>query len=133
MRLELSDGSGLDDPTPEQIAEALAALPADAGSFAILSREELTYLQTSGSAKEGFVLEYQEGGLDQHYQSVAKQLPLDLVTRAFQCYAAADESWRELTAFEHEAPGGAPWLPRGVVAAALAVAAALVALCWRAA
>ncbi len=70
------------------------ALPGGVDSFAILSRDELTYLQAGGGPSEGFLLEYQEGSLDQHYRSSEESLSLSTVTSAFRLYAAEDPSWR---------------------------------------
>ena len=75
---------------------ALASLTGEGDSFAILSRDEMTYIQTSGGKATGFVLEYQAGSPDQHFHSAETDLDLEAVTRAFERYAADDPSWRSV-------------------------------------
>lgn len=69
--------------------------------FAILSKSGLTYLQAStdisylgGSKKKssGFVLEYQDGSLDEHYQAI-EPLKRDQVLQAFEWYLQRDRRW----------------------------------------
>jgi hypothetical protein len=123
MDLETGTGRTIANPSESQIAEALAALPGGDDSFAILARDELTYIQTAGSPSEGFLLEYQAGSLDQHHRSTENTLPLSTVTNAFQRYAAEDPSWRSLVTWQRDAPSPQaarfPLLPVAVLAAAL--------------
>jgi hypothetical protein len=93
--------TGFSDPDPETIAAVLASLDGERHVLATLGRSDLTYLQVSGAVKTGFVLEYQEGSLDQHYRSHAGDLPLEAVTRAFQSYARGDEAWGQSIDWEH--------------------------------
>ncbi|MCA9758835.1 MAG: hypothetical protein KDA27_23780 [Candidatus Eisenbacteria bacterium] len=59
------------------------------------------YVQTAGDPDDGFLLEYQEGSLDQHFQSVRQDLPLETVEKTFQMYLVNDSSWKS----------GAEWAP----------------------
>ena len=68
MKLELETGPTVKDPDAAAISKSLACVQ----GFAILSNDKLTYIQASGSAKDGFLLEYQEGNTDQHYYSTAR-------------------------------------------------------------
>lgn len=95
------DGAPVLSPSPEIIAENLAALPGGPDSFAILARDEMTYLQTAGGGSEPFVLEYQAGSLEEHY-AAEELLSLAAVTQAFQLYAAGDESWHGLVTWKKE-------------------------------
>ncbi len=102
MNLETGTGRQLADPSASQIAEELAALSSGGDSFAVLSRDELTYIQAAGARSEGFILEYQAGSIDQHYRSTDSNLPLSTVTDAFQLYAAEDSSWQSRTTWRRE-------------------------------
>lgn len=93
MRLELDDGTVLEDPSDSDIARALASTARGDNSFAILSHSEMTYLQACEGSRPGLVLEYQEGSLTEHYRSIDEAIPLEQVTRTFQKYAKSDESW----------------------------------------
>ena len=65
--------------------------------FAILTKSTLTYMQTAGSAKDGFVLENQAGSTDSHYEAVNPPFTLDQVLMAFRAYRDQTSEWR--TAF----------------------------------
>lgn len=91
MKLEFESGRPFESPTPSQIANGLADVGGDNGSFAILSDGD-DFIQASGEAGSGFVVEYREG--DKLYQSTSQSEPLTKVTEAFQKYARGDGSWR---------------------------------------
>lgn len=131
MNLETSAGQKLANPSASQIAEQLATLPAGVGSFAILLRDELTYIETAGAPSEGFILEYQDGSIEEHYRSTEENLPLSTVTNVFQLYAVGDPSWPSLATWEHDdLRRGFPLLPVALIAA---VVLGLVLWWWRAA
>jgi hypothetical protein len=102
VNLETGTGRKLTDPSASQIAEELAALSGGGDSFAVLSRDELTYIQAAGARSEGFVLEYQEGSIDQHYRSTEDNLHLSTVTDVFQLYAVGDSAWRSRATWRHD-------------------------------
>ena len=51
------------------------------------------FMQTSGSTDRGFVLEYQEGSTDEHFQ-VAAKVELEQVVAAFTAYGQGSDTWR---------------------------------------
>lgn len=93
LRLILEKGSLIDNPTSEQIADALSSLDADGNSFAILERTETTYIQTGFQKSGEYIIEYQEGSLDQHYQTVARDV--QQVIAMFQAYAVGHDTWQQ--------------------------------------
>jgi len=95
MKLELENGTSIRNPDTRAIAEALASLD----GFAILGRDEMTYMQTSGSRREGFVLEYQEGDTDRHYQC-PDPLTEKQITEAFLSYADGTDAWKTVFRWE---------------------------------
>ena len=94
MTLELANGRNLANPQAWEIDDALDTLDGEENAYAILSRSEEVYLQTSGTPTKGYVLEYREGSDLTHYQSVRDDLPIQEVREAFTKYAMGDESWR---------------------------------------
>jgi hypothetical protein len=100
-----------DDPDAATIASVLGALDGGLHVVATLAHSELRYLQATGSASAGFVLEHQEGSLDQHYGSRAVNLPLGPVTELFLRYARDDDTWRQGVEWEHVpyVPAKTPW------------------------
>jgi hypothetical protein len=102
MRLEVNGkllSKNLDD---QAIVQALQNLTGEGDSFAILSKTEMTYIQTTGSPAEGFVLEYQDGSLDLHFRCSEEHLDLEKVIRAFTLYLRGDERWRTEFSWEQE-------------------------------
>lgn len=92
MQLEFESGLVLKDPTEKDLARI-----ADE-EFAIISREGWTYMQCAQNSDESsgeFVLEYQEGSLDQHYHAVDGPVTLERVKAAFGKYLRGDASWRD--------------------------------------
>ena len=81
----------LDDAT---IAEVLASLDGSRNVLATLERSELVYLQAEGGVRAGFVLEYQDGSLDQRFRSRDHAVPLAQVIEIFQTFARGDAVWR---------------------------------------
>jgi len=104
MKLETSTGGSILNPDPGQIEETLTQLEGDE-AFAILSKDELTYIQVAGTAADGFVVEYQDGDTDKHFVAAAGPHKLDRVLRAFNHYAVGDAQWRH--EFQWEMPGAA--------------------------
>ena len=92
----ISDGPVIDDPSSNDIEKALRPMEAGQIEFAILERGELDYMQTAGGSDDNlYVLEYQEGSLDQHFQT--SSVPLSSVIEAFQDYARGqDAAWKSL-------------------------------------
>ena|SRR5688572_124806 len=88
----------LDDAT---IAKVLASLDGGRNVLATLEQSELIYLQAEGSVAAGFVLEYQDGSLDQRFRTRGPAVPLAQVTEIFQTYARGAMSWRADLAWEH--------------------------------
>jgi len=89
MRLETENGGTIHDPSGGEIIAALNQLD----GFAILSHDELTYLQAAGTSQDNFVLEYQEGDTDEHFVC-PDRLSLNQITTAFMAYAQGNPSWR---------------------------------------
>ena len=89
MKLELENAPAVVNPDADAITSSLATVR----GFAILSRDEMTYIQTSGSARAGFVLEYQDGDTDRHYRC-PDELSLEQVSQAFRSYAQGTDSWK---------------------------------------
>lgn len=99
MILELEDGTTIERPSDDQIHDALATLQGDlANSFAILSLNEMSYIQAA-PMDEGYVLEFQDGDISQHYQAV-NLLPLSAIIEAFQAYNRDDDTWKLKTQWQ---------------------------------
>lgn len=129
MKLELEDGTVIDQPNDQEIETALATLDMEGNRFAILSQDPLTYIQTFG-----LMLEYQEGDTDHHYRAVGPvaQGQFGQIVSAFQKYAKGDPSWKDDFEWEQEHINSATATGIGwaiVVIGGLVLLAILVALC----
>jgi hypothetical protein len=92
LRLSLENSTLIDKPTPDQIADALSTLSSDGNSFAILERTNTSYFQTALQSTGEYIIEYQDGSLDKHYQSTAKDA--QHLIAMFQAYGAGDDLWK---------------------------------------
>jgi hypothetical protein len=90
MDLELESGRLIHDVTEEDLTFVQGE------EFAILSTEELTYIQCAEQPEPPYeyVLEYQEGSLSEHYRAVDQPIYLGRVLSAFSKYLRGDPSWR---------------------------------------
>jgi F0F1-type ATP synthase membrane subunit a len=67
IRLTLENDTIINNPTSNQIALAISTLNTTDNTFAILESDNMTYIQTGFQNTGEFVLEFQDGSLDQHY------------------------------------------------------------------
>jgi hypothetical protein len=88
----LESGRIIADATEEDILASI-----DGEEFAILSIDPDTYIQCAEEKEPPYeyVLEYQDGSLDMHYQAGDRPVTLDRVTAAFIKYLRGDSSWRD--------------------------------------
>ncbi len=117
MRLEPATTPPVDDPTSQQIAEALAD---ESNEFVILMHDDGKHYMQAAPAEGGYVVEYcrDEEAADtyspdrspkqwqRHYQAVEPQ-SLEQATSLLAAYAVRDESfrtateWRDITSEIH--------------------------------
>jgi hypothetical protein len=91
MDLELDSGRAFHGVTE---ADLLASIEGE--EFAILSKDPNTYIQCAEQVEtpNEFVLEYQDGSLEDHYEATDQPVTLERVLAAFVKYLRGDESWR---------------------------------------
>ncbi len=94
MRLILENGERWENPGRSDIDNALKSLGNSGNSFAILERSENEFMQIAGDAEGGFIIEYQSGSTDKHYQSEDHQIALEPAVETLASYAAKDRRWR---------------------------------------
>lgn len=90
MELTLESGRVVADVTEGDI---LASIEGE--EFAILAADPNTYIQCAEQREPpfGYVLEYQDGSIDQHYQAADGPISLERVVSAFRKYLRGDSSW----------------------------------------
>ncbi len=88
--------------TEDLIEEKLRSLPGENDSFLILSKSDMVYMQTAGNFNEGFILEYQEGSVDEHYSCINDPLTNDQVVKAFKDYLNGNLNWKKDLIWEKE-------------------------------
>jgi len=126
VKLTLGTGAELQDPTEEQVEAALRQLPGGPDSFAILGSDEQTYMQTSGGAEEGFVLEYREGSPASHSRCTNHQLSADAVVAAFRAYLGGRADYKADLAWELDTPSPGSGSRVALVAISVLSAAAFI-------
>ncbi len=91
-RLTLENDTLIDNPTSNQIAQVISSLNTTDNTFAILESSDMTYIQTAFQNAGEFVLEFQDGSLDKHYQTTV-ETPLEVMA-AFQGFLESREDWK---------------------------------------
>ena len=99
FRLELEDGTCREDPSPTELSECLDRLRGSS-SFAILERRDGHYVQARIGSMQGWVLEWQRGGLERHFACTRTSLGREVVTTAFNAFLVGDERGLEALGWE---------------------------------
>lgn len=102
MRLELENGTIHEDPDFTTLETALRSFGTPGNEFAVLLRDDMTYMQTQGDAETGFVLEFQEGSLDEHFQASEKEVSIEDIIEAFKDYSVGNRNWHDRFSWEKE-------------------------------
>lgn len=91
VELKLESGRVIANASEDDIPSSI-----EGEDFAILGNNPDTYLQCAEQKEPPYqyVLEYQDGSLDRHYQAVDGPITLDRVVAAFLKYLRRDSSWR---------------------------------------
>ncbi|AKE52729.1 hypothetical protein TQ33_1789 [Kangiella geojedonensis] len=90
-----------------ELSDAVVALEGKEAPFLILSRDPMTYMQTLWTP-DGFILEYQEGSIAEHY--VAEELlTADAVCDVLTQYLQGVEEWRSAYQFSNKGIAGLSW------------------------
>lgn len=98
MILNINHEREIDDPDDETIERELAGLTDD--EFAILAQDDEVYLQTLVDPDAGLILEYQEGSIQEHFNTVDPPGSMQEVIAAFVSYSNGTDAWK--TQFEWE-------------------------------
>lgn len=103
IRATTESGEIWDDPSEDLLLEVLSDIERGGELFLVVDRladpDRQTYMQT---ILEGgvFVVEHREGSPDRHFRAVTSSK--DEVHAAFVAWAAGDEAWRQVLAWELE-------------------------------
>ena len=91
MELTLESGRVIPDVTEDDILSVI-----EGEDFAILAIDSSNYIQCAEQGEEPYeyVLEYQDGSLNCHYQAADGPITLDRVISAFLKYLRRDSSWQ---------------------------------------
>ena len=94
MILELESGKTIKDPKYEDFPKALMELETEKSLFAILELDNGSFIQANGNKKDGYILEYQEGGIENHHQ-LKGCFSIEQVIEIFRRYSKGDNSWKK--------------------------------------
>ena len=94
MKLELNDTELTQTLDEALIISSLQALNGDDDSFLILSKDEMSYIQTCKKNDGHYVLEYQGGSLEEHYECANDMLNFQKVSMAFTSYLKGSDEWK---------------------------------------
>jgi len=94
-QLDLCGEIVVDKPDKKTLTRLVREYASRDDFFAVLERQSNQYMQTAGSEKTGiYILEVQEGSLDDHQRCSDTALPLDTVLAAMTSYLAGSDQWR---------------------------------------
>jgi hypothetical protein len=94
MILELESGKTIKDPKHEDFPKALMELETEKSLFALLELDNGRFLQTTGNKKDGYTIEYQDGGIENHHQ-LKDRFSLEQVIDIFQKYSKGNYPWNK--------------------------------------
>lgn len=97
MRLEIGDSRAFDEPSEDHVRREVELLALGRSEFVILARGKLDYIQAAPEG-EGFVMEWQEGGLENHWQATTEDA--DKLAEFFAAYLRGDKGYKDLFDFE---------------------------------
>ena len=100
MQLTIEDGTVITNLTPETLRAALAKLRQPSCNFAVLDARQDFYIQTAVNDDGSFVLEYQQGTLDDHYEVPYRIIYVEDVVDAFESFLLEDGRWKEIFEWE---------------------------------
>ena len=108
VRLTTSAGAELENPSAQDIAQAIGAVPLDPAFDAVISIDQDHFLQARTDPGlepegEGIALAGLDGG--KHLFESKTRHPLEMVVRVFQLYAAGNPQWKQEIAW-NEFTGG---------------------------
>ncbi len=93
MQLIIGGNKVNEEVTNSLIERSIWGLKDETDSFAILEKDEMHYIQTSGDSENGFILEYQNGSIEEHFTCTNEPIDTNRVIKAFQSYLAQDRKW----------------------------------------
>src|SRR5258705_2822653 len=92
--LDICGDKKIQNPTESDIWQAVFALDTEEGdAFLILGPSDMSYIQTTGDQKVGFILEYQETDAKHHYRA-KRNLTADEIVTALVAYSTGADEWR---------------------------------------
>jgi len=98
--LDICGAKQIRNPTESDIRQAVFALDTKKDeAFLILGPTEMTYIQTTGDQKVGFLLEYQENDAKHHYRS-KHNLTADAIVKALVSYSTGAVDWKTMAEWE---------------------------------
>lgn len=95
MKFESEASAPIVDPSELEIRDGIEKINGKENNFAILSIDEMTYIQTVGSPSAGFRLEYQNGSLDDRWKTSGRAVSQSEAIAAFLSYRNQDEHWKQ--------------------------------------
>ena len=95
MILESSGDGRTTAPSLLTVRKAIEALEDTDDGFVVVGPDEMTYVQCQGNSRKGFILEYQEGDTDNHFQAINTDWTTDLLVDRIWRYVDGDSTWKE--------------------------------------
>jgi hypothetical protein len=93
--LQVGGGVEATNPSPEDIRRAIRGIKPGKDAFVILRKgaNGLSYIQAALKKDGKWIVEYQDGHIDKHYEA-EHRVDTEVLVRAFQAYAQGENTWR---------------------------------------
>lgn len=106
LRLTTEENGEIAQPSALDVTRALDRLGLPGNGYAVLAGGDQTYIQTTGSRADGYIVEYRDGSESEHYSSLKRDVPHPQMVELFLAYHGGRE-WRSLIQWYKTSPGGA--------------------------
>jgi len=100
LTLDVCGKRRVQNPTEQDIRREVDALDTNRDeAFLILGATDMTYIQTTGDRKNGFLVEYQDSDAGHHYRAKRK-LTADEIGNALVSYSIGSDAWKRAAEWE---------------------------------
>src|SRR5262245_3974858 len=94
LTLDICGNRKIQNPTENDLRREVDALDTNRDeAFLILGATDMTYIQTTGDRKHGFLVEYQDSDARHHYRAKRK-LTTDEIAIALVSYSVGSDAWK---------------------------------------
>lgn len=100
MVLNVGERYKCNDPSTFEIWQGIEEMERQSADFLLLGPDRYNYIQCAGNSIEGFLLEYQAGSSDDHWQAIQHRISPREVYAIFVSYLKREDEWKTSVSWE---------------------------------